>query len=749
MHRTTKILLSCTLGFLSLLAGCSSSNSGNGTVSAAKPTATLAANPASITSGQQAILSFTSTNADQGSIDNNIGPVGANGSVTVMPTTTTTYTFTATGAGGNATAQATVTVTPAPPVTATLSANPTTVTVGQKTKLSFTSTNATQGTIDNGVGPVGTNGSVIVTPSATTTYKFTATGAGGTAAASATVTVSTTPIVTATLTADPGVIFPGQSTTLNFSSTDATSGTINGTAVGTSGSLQESPARTTTYTYVVSGADGSASATATVTVGNFFEGLNEANAGGSSAPDIDPNGAVGQTQFMEYVNSEFQAYDKTFQTAVYASPQPIGTLWQAAGIAQCSGNNITIDAVINYDRLASRWVVAAKAYDGTHYYFCIAVSNQDDLKSASWYAYDFDLTTYLNNGHGGLYLPDWPRLGTWSDAYYATMDLVDSATSTESGVLACALDRADILNNAPMKTPQCFSDTSSLLSNGIYLGHSLIPADVDGTTAPPAGRDEFMVSIQNPVNDGSTTTSSTINLWDFHVDWTPSGVSTFTLMAPVTVPTYTPGCYLYKAGLPGYTNCVPEPISGGVPQFVDSVGDRFMPRFAYRNLPSYESYLVSHTISKLPNATDPWQTGIRWYELRDNGSGTPSLNQSGLVNPDNSLYRFLPSIAQDKDGNVAVGYSTSSTSTAPAINFSYWNLGISDDTPIEAVIINGTNGEEVTSGTGVGPWGSYSSMTVDPSNDCTFWYVNEYWVPSTASYSWATGIASFQIPGCQ
>ena len=541
----------------------------------------------------------------------------------------------------------------------------------------------------------------------------------------------------------------GGSVTLIWTSSNASAVTINSTIVqpASGGTTIVSPSQTTTYTATASanGSHSSASATVTIIAGNSFQGMSAQGAGNPSETDVDPNGAVGTKQFMEYVNTQYQAYDKTTFAPVWEQPQPFATPWTSSSkpIPECSGNNITLDAVINFDRLASRWILAAKAADTSgNYYFCIAISSGDDLSSANWYPYYFPLAA-LNLPSN--YLPDWPKLGTWPDAYYATLDLFDTSANVEAdvGVLACAFDRADMLQGMTMKTPQCFQGPSSLLSNGIYLGHSLIPADVDGTTPPAAGRDEFMVSIENPTNNGTATTSDSLNLLDFHVDWTTPANSTFT-QSSLPVATYAPGCYLFQAGFPGVTNCVPEPAASNNPQYIDSVGDRLMPRFAYRNFGSYESFLVSQTISTALNSQTPWQTGIRWYELRDNGSGTPAVNQYGLVSPDNSLYRFLPSIAQDGAGNAAVGYSVSNASTDPAIDFSYWSLTTANATPSEVGVLSGS-GEEVSGRNGFGEWGTYSSMTVDPVDDCTFWYVNEYW-PNNSG--WATRIAFFPLPGC-
>jgi hypothetical protein len=138
------------------------------------------------------------------------------------------------------------------------------------------------------------------------------------------------------------------------------------------------------------------------------------------------------------------------------------------------------------------------------------------------------------------------------------------------------------------------------------------------------------------------------------------------------------------------------------------------------------------------------QTAVRWYELRDNGTGTPAVYQSGDVNPSGSLYRFMPSIAQDQAGNVAVGYSVSSGTVHPGIRAASWSL------------VNQTKPHEINIQTGGGDsedsvrWGDYTSMTVDPVNECTFWYVNEYLQSNqtNGAITWDTRIANFSISGC-
>ena len=469
-----------------------------------------------------------------------------------------------------------------------------------------------------------------------------------------------------------------------------------------------------------------------------FEGI-DASQVAKPQYDVDPNGAVGTKQFMEWTNSYYEAFDKVTFAKVWTKPLAATTPFVTNGNTNCQ--NIAGDGIIIFDRLASRWVMAAHNGGSTTYYYCIAVSNTDDLSSPSlaWFTYAIPLDNVLGtNSQGTTYFPDWPKLATWPDAYYLAMDMQDPNNKyAEVGVLACALDRTNMLIGATANTPQCFQYPSNI-NGSVYLGHSLQPADVEGTTPPPAGAPEFFASIENPVLDGVTTTSDTFNLFQFHVDWSNPANSTFT-QSTVPVSAYTPGCYTAKSAT--NTICVPEPSTSSTNNYIDSVGDRFMFRFAYRNFGTYQSYLASHTVQVGTGSLS--QTGIRWYELR--GSGVPTLNQWGTISPDSSLYRFMPSIAQDQSGNAAIGYSTSSASAHPGMSASWWSL-TSQTAPTEVTLINGTGDEENTY-----HWGDYSSMTVDPVGGCAFWYVNQYFATNqigTGKPIWQTRISNFSAPSC-
>lgn len=233
------------------------------------PTVTINSNPQSISYGGSSTLSWSSTNADWCEIQPGIGEVNLSGSMPVSPLVTTTYAITAHGQGGTATSTVTVTVAAPPAPTVQISANPTTIVVGSSTTLSWTSTNADSCDIQPGVGTVGPNWSITVSPSTTTTYTITAIGPGGTATDTVTVTVTSAPVApTVTITANPASIVTGASSTLSWSSTNADSCTINqgiGT-VNTSGSATVTPTVTTTYTITATGTGGTATNTVTVTV---------------------------------------------------------------------------------------------------------------------------------------------------------------------------------------------------------------------------------------------------------------------------------------------------------------------------------------------------------------------------------------------------------------------------------------------------------------------------------------------------
>ena len=431
-------------------------------------------------------------------------------------------------------------------------------------------------------------------------------------------------------------------------------------------------------------------------VGQGFSGPQGTFTVDSAPPDT--NGAVGATQYVQLVNTAFAVFDKATKQVVYG-PVQTNTLWSGFG-GPCENDNDG-DGVVVYDKAAGRWIITQFAVTAAPYYQCVAVSATSDATGA-YYRYAFNY---------GSVFPDYPKLGVWPDAYYITFNMFSG--NSFSGAKLCAYDRNAMLNGQAA-TEQCFQLSSSY--------GSVLPADLDGATAPPAGAPNYLMNFG--VNK--------LNLWKFHVDWSNSANST--LSGPAAIPVAS-----FSAACSGGT-CIPQ---SGTRQKLDSLADRLMFRLAYRNFGDHESLVVSHSVKVGTSKQNPY-TGVRWYEIRSPG-GTPAVYQQSTYSPD-TTYRWLGSVAMDKQGNMAMGYSASSSTLHPAIRYTGRLATDALSTmQAEASMVEGTGSQ---SGNNLSRWGDYSAMTVDPVDDCTFWYTNEY-LKTTGSFNWNTRLASFKFPTCQ
>ena len=420
-----------------------------------------------------------------------------------------------------------------------------------------------------------------------------------------------------------------------------------------------------------------------------------------NAAPPDPNGAVGATQYVQWVNESFAVFSKTTGAIATGFPKAGNTLWAGFG-GGCETNNDG-DPVVQYDKAAQRWVLTQFSVTTTPYLQCVAVSTTSDATGTyNRYAFSYG-TTQFN---------DYPKLGVWPDAYYATYNIFNNG-STFAGAKLCALDRSAMLAGAAA-TQQCFQLSTS------YGG--VLPADLDGTTAPPAGSPEFFVNFG----------SNSLNEWKFHVDF--ANPANTTLSSPINIPVaaFSEAC---SGG-----SCIPQP---GTKNKLDSLADRLMYRLAYRNFGTHESLVVNHSV-KVSGSRHAQSDGIRWYELRTpNAASGASVYQQGTYSPDADS-RWMASMAMDKLGNIAVGYSVSSSVTEPSIRFTGRVPGDAPGTLESESSIKSGGGSQT--GT-LHRWGDYSALTVDPSDDCTFWYTNEY-LKSSGTFNWSTQIASFKLPGC-
>jgi hypothetical protein len=428
---------------------------------------------------------------------------------------------------------------------------------------------------------------------------------------------------------------------------------------------------------------------AATTPGLGFAGVGNGDYGfAPNAAPPDTNGAAGATQFVQWVNESFAVFNKSTGAIVYG-PAAGNTLWSGFG-GGCQNNNDG-DPIVQYDKAAARWIFTQFSVSTAPYLQCVAVSTTSDA-TGTYNRYAFQYTNF----------PDYPKLGVWPDAYYITFNMFQG--NFFAGSQLCAYDRASMLAGG-QATQHCFQLSSSF--------GGVLPSDLDGSTAPPAGAPNFMLNFG----------TNSLNLWKFHVDWPNPANSTLTGPTNIPVAAFNEAC---SGG-----TCIPQP---GTNQKLDSLGDRLMYRLAYRNFGDHEALVVNHSVGS--------PSGVRWYELRNPGS-TPTVFQQGTFAPD-STYRWMGSIAMDQAGNIALGYSVSSSSINPGMRFT----GRVPTDPLgnlqaENTIINGA-GSQLPN---LNRWGDYSSMSVDPVDDCTFWYTNEY-LKSSGTFNWSTRIASFKFSTC-
>jgi len=416
----------------------------------------------------------------------------------------------------------------------------------------------------------------------------------------------------------------------------------------------------------------------------------------------DTNGDVGPNHYVQIVNTDLAVFTKGGTPLL--GPVPVNTLWSGFG-GGCQLNNDG-DPVVIYDPIADRWLISQFSVSGATgtvtnpFLQCVAVSQTAD-PTGSYFRYSFPYTQFN----------DYPKVGVWPDGYYATFNMFNAAGTAFFGAKACAYDRARMLLGLSA-TQQCFNTSTAF--------GGLLPADLDGSRLPPAGAANPVVALGAAVNQ--------LAVWKFHVDWTTPANSTFTGPTILATSPFAEAC--------GGATCIPQP---GTTQRLDSLADRLMYRLAYRNFADgHQSLVVNHSI------TSGSSVGVRWYEIRLDGAGNPSLFQQGTYAPD-AAFRWMGSIAQDQNGNMALGFSVSSSTLQPRVHFT----GRLASDPAGQM----TQGE----GTLIDPvgvqlqflnrWGDYSMMAVDPSDDCTFWYTTEY-IPTSGTFNWRTRIGTFRLPGC-
>ena len=428
-----------------------------------------------------------------------------------------------------------------------------------------------------------------------------------------------------------------------------------------------------------------------------FDGMGVGSCG--CAPP-DTNGEVGNTQYVQMTNAGYQVFDKTTGASLLG-PRATSSIWAGfGGVCETSGHG---DPIVLYDQIADRWVITQFAGGSTITDECIAVSTSSDA-TGSYKRYGY---------HLGSEFYDYPHLGVWPDGYYMSMNVFNAAGTAYLRPQPFAFDRAAMIAGA---TSAAYVTTTSLGSSNAPL----MPADLDGSTLPPTGAPEVFVEYPD---------TNTYKTYRFHADYVTPSNTTFTLACSPAAAAFTQPC--------GSTaKCVPT--KAGSSNYLNGLDDRLMFRLAYRNFGGHESLVGNYTV-KANNVA-----GIRWFELRNATSGTPTKYQESTYQPD-TTWRWMGSAAMDGQGNLALAYSASNSTINPQLRYAGRLAGdaLNTITQTETHLFDG-GGSQTGSGN---RWGDYSDLTIDPVDDCTFWYTQEYY-STNSSFNWRTRIGSFKFAGC-
>src|SRR6266536_135367 len=460
-----------------------------------------------------------------------------------------------------------------------------------------------------------------------------------------------------------------------------------------------------------------------------FEGLSNEdnfNVFGFRVNPPDPNGEVGPNHYVEMINLVFGVYDKAGNLLL--GPVDTGTLWSGFPVSDCT--DPSGDPVVLYDQFMDRWILSQFTTAGPEYFNCVAVSTTGD-PTGSYYRYAFST---------GLNFPDYPKYGNWTDSYVITTR--EFGPTIEYGIGVYALEKNKMVNGDPnARNVRFFIDGNDpdLLP---LVGDGLLPADPDGKQKPKTDTAIPIIGTQDD-NASYGATFDALNIWDLFIKWRSTPIASLELNTQLST---APFDSIFPCA-PTSRDCLPQPgVPVGDPRDLDILSYRQRPTFrlAYRNFKTYETLVTNQSVEASPGVA-----GVRWYEIRRN-NGQFSVYQQGTFAPADGVHRWMGSIAMDKKGNMGLGYSVvNGTDVYPGIRYTGRLAGdaLGQMTLGEGTIIDGSGIQRTTNSR----WGDYTDMTVDPADDCTFWYVNEYYTlagQNSSTAGWQTRIGTFKLPGC-
>jgi hypothetical protein len=439
-----------------------------------------------------------------------------------------------------------------------------------------------------------------------------------------------------------------------------------------------------------------------------FDGLDFATWGSGWPPDT--VGDVGPNHYIQAVNSSVGIYSKTgTQLAAFT----FSTMWTGAGTGTLCDTTHRGDPTVVYDPQNDRWIVADFAFTGggttAPFFECIAVSKTSNPVSGGWWLYAIRTDDATHP-----WFADYPKMGVWRDALLMSANMYNSTLNFQA-VRLWAFRLSDMINGLPV--------TSRIVDPGTSAYFGMLPANYRGTP-PPVGTDALFIS--------ESQTLFAFEVFKFHIDFV-GAASTFTGPTNVSQTSYS----VATATVPSSGNSL------------DSVRERLMMQAQYRNISGIESIWVNHTVR---SGASPAPNGIQWAQLNVTGGtiATTPVQQQIYGNLSGDLLnRWMGSLAVDRLGNMALAYSTSRSTINPGISYNGRLAGDPLGTLPQGEVVLQAGGGGQTGNCGGSPcqrWGDYSAMSVDPVDDCTFWYTTEYL--STSGLNWKTRIAAFAFPGC-
>jgi hypothetical protein len=438
----------------------------------------------------------------------------------------------------------------------------------------------------------------------------------------------------------------------------------------------------------------------------------------------DTNGDIGldgsgNKVYLQYINLIWALYSET--GALLAGPFAGNSFWQGFG-GFCETNNDG-DPVVLYDDHAGRWMVSQFSINqGIQ---CVAVSTTGD-PMGSYHRYAFTVTPGGQN--------DYPKMGVWDDgttgstgqsAYTFTMRDFGGAGGSFS-VSAGVMERDAMLTGAPAEFVK-FSNPCT----PIDCVEGQLPPHLAGPPPPAGTCPTYWTAVDSAYDDDPAGIDGYRN-HTLCVDWSN------------TAATYTEGP-IVPAGSNfdrflgnGFSDCI-SPVNGG--EVLDCLAAFTMFRAQYRWFGTEAAVVFNTTVDAGGD-----RAGIRWAEtLSATGDSNWTLGQDGTYAPADGSDRWMGSIAQDQDRNIALGYSITSGSRFPSVAYTSRMAGDPAGTmPGGEVTCHEGTGAQVSSSN---RWGDYSSMSVDPQDDCTFWYTQEYY-ENTNSFDFKTRICSFKFADC-